>query len=102
MNPSYPAKDATFDFPIYHSLADRLGVLELVVWDKDMLRKDYLGEAPFTLDDLKKSGVAFDDPKNEVCQPIRLFGAPQRSLPIFILKLIHDLLTHSYSLELSH
>jgi hypothetical protein len=32
-NPTYAAKDATFELPIYLSLADRLGVLELVVWD---------------------------------------------------------------------
>ena len=66
LNPNYATKDATFDFPIYRSLADRLGVLELVVWDKDMLKKDYLGEAAFTLEDLKKGAIAFDDTKNEV------------------------------------
>jgi phosphatidylserine decarboxylase len=30
-NPIYALKDATFDFPIYLSLADKLGVVELVV-----------------------------------------------------------------------
>ena len=51
-NPTYAAKDATFDFPIYLSLADKLGVVELVVWDKDMLSKEYLGEVALPLDDL--------------------------------------------------
>jgi len=67
-NPVYPAKDATFDFPIYLSLADKLGVVELVVWDKDMLKKEYLGEVALPLDDwFRQEGVyAFDDPKNQV------------------------------------
>jgi phosphatidylserine decarboxylase len=30
-NPIYAPKDATFDFPIYLSLADKLGVVELVM-----------------------------------------------------------------------
>jgi phosphatidylserine decarboxylase len=47
LNPTYAAKDATFDFS-YLSLADKLGVVELVVWDKDMLSKEYLGESRFT------------------------------------------------------
>ena len=52
VNPVYN-KDATFDFPIYLSLAHQLGVLELVIWDKDMLRKEYLGEVslPLPLED---------------------------------------------------
>ena len=66
-NPVYPAKDATFNFPIYLSLADKLGVVELVVWDKDMLKKEYLGEVGLPLEDWFKNGIyAFDDPDNEV------------------------------------
>lgn len=68
LNPVYPAKDATFDFPLFLSLADRLGVVELVVWDKDMLmKKDYLGEAGLPLDRWFSNGVfGFEDPANEV------------------------------------
>ena len=44
-------KDAIFDFPIYLSLADKLGVVELVVWDKYMLTKEYPGKAALPLDD---------------------------------------------------
>ncbi|KAJ7767304.1 phosphatidylserine decarboxylase-domain-containing protein [Mycena metata] len=51
VNPVYAPKDATWDFPIYLSLADKLGVVELVVWDKDVLRKDYLGEAGLAVED---------------------------------------------------
>lgn len=51
LNPTYALKDATFDFPIYLSLADKLGVLELVMWDKDVLGKDYLGEVSLPLED---------------------------------------------------
>jgi phosphatidylserine decarboxylase len=69
-NPTYPAKDATFDFPIYLSLADRLGAVELVVWDKDMLlKKDYLGEVALPLEDWFAEGraIGFDDAANQVC-----------------------------------
>jgi phosphatidylserine decarboxylase len=68
LNPSYPADGATFDHPIYLSLAGVVGArgLEAVVWDKvssrplhvsmgqadgqDLLRKEYMGETtiPFT------------------------------------------------------
>ncbi|KAJ3850458.1 phosphatidylserine decarboxylase-domain-containing protein [Lentinula lateritia] len=59
LNPTFPAAQSTFDFPIYLSLADRLGVLEVVVWDKDyfgvekigMARKEYLGEVGISLED---------------------------------------------------
>ena len=56
-NPIYAPKDATFDFPIYLSLADKLGVVELVVWDKDMLTKEWGEEG---------SVLGFDDPGNQV------------------------------------
>lgn len=68
VNPTYAAKDATFDFPIYLSLAEKLGVIELVIWDKDMLRKDYLGEVSIPLEDWFRDDNAypFDDPLNKV------------------------------------
>ncbi|KAF8808440.1 hypothetical protein BYT27DRAFT_7188951 [Phlegmacium glaucopus] len=76
LNPIYTPKDATFDFPIYLSLADKLGVVELVVWDKDMLTKDYLGEVALPLEDWfvdkqtgKERPFDFSDPGN---QPISL------------------------------
>jgi phosphatidylserine decarboxylase len=69
-NPICAPKDATFDFPIYLSLADKLGVVELVVWDKDMLTKEYLGEVALLLDDWFRgeegSALGFDDPANQV------------------------------------
>ncbi|RPD72321.1 hypothetical protein L226DRAFT_537138 [Lentinus tigrinus ALCF2SS1-7] len=67
VNPTYNPKDATFDFPIYLSLADKLGVVELVVWDKDMLKKDYLGEAWIPIEDWFRDGnaFAFDDMNNK-------------------------------------
>ena len=71
LNPTWSAKDATLDLPIYLSLADKLGALELLVWDKDMLRKDYLGEHALPLEDwFKGSAYSFDDPDNEVCPPL--------------------------------
>ncbi|KAK4683625.1 phosphatidylserine decarboxylase, partial [Tremellales sp. Uapishka_1] len=46
LNPSYPPESSTFDFPIYLSLAGIIGGrgLEGVVWDKDLMRKEYMGE----------------------------------------------------------
>ncbi|THG96606.1 hypothetical protein EW026_g5254 [Hermanssonia centrifuga] len=66
VNPVYLPKDATFEFPIYLSLADKLGVIELVIWDKDVLRKDYLGEVSIPLDDWFRDDNAFpfDDSNN--------------------------------------
>lgn len=68
LNPVYNPKDATFDFPIYLSLADKLGVLELIIWDKDMLSKDYLGEVSVPLEDWFRDDNAygFSDPNNRV------------------------------------
>lgn len=68
VNPTYAPKDATWDFPIYLSLADKLGVVELVVWDKDVLRKDYLGEAGVAVDDwfTDARAKAWDAPGNVV------------------------------------
>jgi phosphatidylserine decarboxylase len=73
----YNPKDATFDFPIYLSLADKLGVVELVIWDKDMLTKEYLGEVSLPLEDWfadkhdgKDRDFGFDQPGNTV----RLFS----------------------------
>ena len=64
------AKDATFDFPIYLSLADELGVVEPVVWDKNMLSKEYLGGVSLPPDDgfmgEEGSALGFDDPGNRV------------------------------------
>ncbi|KAI0693420.1 phosphatidylserine decarboxylase-domain-containing protein [Cytidiella melzeri] len=67
VNPVWSPKDATFDFLLYHSLADKLGVIELVIWDKDMLKKDYLGEVSIPLDDWFRDDnpFAFDDPNNK-------------------------------------
>ncbi|THH08914.1 hypothetical protein EW145_g2382 [Phellinidium pouzarii] len=66
VDPTYLPKDATFDFPVYLSLAGKLGVLELIVWDKDMLKKDYLGEASLQLENWfkDKSAKDFGDPNN--------------------------------------
>lgn len=66
-NPVYAAKDATFDFPIYLSLADRLGSVELVVWDKDTLKlkKEYVGEVALTLESWFRDGDG--DGNNSLC-----------------------------------
>lgn len=44
LNPPYSAKDATFDFRIFLLPANRPGVIDLVVWDKDVLKKVNLDE----------------------------------------------------------
>jgi phosphatidylserine decarboxylase len=78
-HPVYAPEDATFDFPIYLSLADHLGVLELVVWDKQTLTKEYLGEVSIPLEDWfcdkdkdgkdKEKMYGSDQPGNEACIP---------------------------------
>jgi phosphatidylserine decarboxylase len=37
-------------------LAEKLGVLELILWNKDLLMKDYLGEAALPLEDWFREG----------------------------------------------
>ena len=71
INPVYTPESATFDFPIYLSLADQLGSVELVIWDKDVLKKDYLGEVALPLEDWFRDGSAFpfEDPNNRVRTP---------------------------------
>lgn len=67
IDPTYASKDATFDFPLYLSTADKLGALEVVVWDKDMLKKDYLGEAALPLEDwFVDRPFGFEDPASIV------------------------------------
>ncbi|KAH9013832.1 C2 domain-containing protein [Lactarius pseudohatsudake] len=66
LNPKYEPKDATFDFLIYMSLAHELGTLKLVVWDKDLIRNDHLGEYSLPVDQwIKGTAFAFDHPNNE-------------------------------------
>lgn len=66
LNPVFNAKDATFDFPIYLSISDKLGVVEFVVWDKDVLKKEYLGEFALPLDEwFKGNAFGFEDHDNQ-------------------------------------
>jgi phosphatidylserine decarboxylase len=66
----YAPKDMTFYFLIYLFLTDKLGMVELVVWDKDMLMKEYPGEVAFPLDDWLRGeeglALGFDHPDNQV------------------------------------
>ncbi len=67
LNPVYEPKDATFDFPIYTSLVHQLGTLEFAVWDKGLIRDDYLGEHSLPIDQwFIGTAFAFDDPSNQV------------------------------------
>lgn len=53
--PSYKAEESTFDFPLYDSLARegwyRGRGLELVIWDKDLIKKEYMGEVSIPVTD---------------------------------------------------
>ncbi|KZP07697.1 hypothetical protein FIBSPDRAFT_278982 [Athelia psychrophila] len=68
-SPTYLPNTATFEFPLYLSLAHQLGSIELVVWDKDRITKEYLGEAAVLLDSWfrqESDGIfGFDDPANQ-------------------------------------
>jgi phosphatidylserine decarboxylase len=82
LSPVYNAKDATFDFPLYLSLSEKLGVLEFVVWDKDMLRKEYLGEHALPLDEwFKGNAFAFDDHDNQARRIVLSKVTDQRNKP---------------------
>lgn len=52
LNPIFQESTSTFDFPIYLSLAGVIGGrgIEGVVWDKDLMRKEYMGEFVVNLD----------------------------------------------------
>lgn len=85
LSPVFTAKDATFDFPIYLSLSEKLGVLEFVVWDKDMLRKEYLGEYALPLDEwFRGNAFAYDDLDNQVRLIIRSLAPKGGILSFFI------------------
>jgi phosphatidylserine decarboxylase len=92
LNPTWSPKDATFDFPLYLSTADKLGALELVVWDKDMIKKDYLGEVALPLEDwFVDRPLGFDDPANIVriflsCNPYSHTSSGSHSLFLLFLR----------------
>ena len=65
LDPIYPLKDGMF--PIYLSLAETIGALKLIVWDKVIIGSDHLGEIalpvqhwfqgqPLLFDDLDEVG----------------------------------------------
>lgn len=71
LNPEYGAKDATFDFPLFRSTIGHVGALQFVIWDKDLMSKEYLGEIALAFEDFFKHcepspAFAFDDPRNTV------------------------------------
>ena len=92
LNPVYAAKEATFTFPIYLSLADKLGVLELVAWDKDMLKKDYLGETSLQLESWFKDQPSkdFEDPRNTVSETdnVKSFSSSSDTIFQYVASLI--------------
>ncbi|KAE8540468.1 phosphatidylserine decarboxylase [Cryptococcus gattii VGV] len=60
LDPIFPAETSTFDFPIYLSLAGVVGGrgLEGVLWDKDLMRKEYMGEMAIPVDEWFPDGHA--------------------------------------------
>ncbi|KAH7106227.1 phosphatidylserine decarboxylase-domain-containing protein [Auriculariales sp. MPI-PUGE-AT-0066] len=88
LNPTYSPRDATFDFPIHASLLDHISALELVVWDRDMLRREYIGETAIRVEDWFKGPVSFDDPANEeFTVPIESTRKGTPPSGVFVLKL---------------
>ncbi|KAH9173700.1 C2 domain-containing protein [Lactarius sanguifluus] len=67
LNPVYKAKEATFDFPIYMSLVNKLSTLEFAVWDKDLIGKDdFLGNYALPIDQwFDGTAFAFNVPDNQ-------------------------------------
>jgi hypothetical protein len=70
LNPVYDEKDATFNVPVYLSIVERIGAtVELVLWDKDFIGKDYLGEVSLPLNqwfELNGGVRNYEDKKNTV------------------------------------
>jgi phosphatidylserine decarboxylase len=68
LDPVFPPQNSTFEFPIYSSLAEVLGALELVVWDKNKFtKKEYLGEIAIPVVEwFPGTALTFDDPGNTV------------------------------------
>jgi Ca2+-dependent lipid-binding protein len=69
LNPVYDEKEATFNFPLYPSVVEKIGAtIELVLWDKDLIGKDYLGEVSIPLSQwFDLSGArSYEDKKNAV------------------------------------
>ncbi|KAK6903556.1 phosphatidylserine decarboxylase [Kwoniella mangroviensis CBS 8507] len=52
LEPTFPPETSTFDFPIYLSLTGVIGGrgIECVLWDKDLMRKEYMGELTIPVD----------------------------------------------------
>jgi len=76
LDPVYEPASATFEFPVFSSLAECLGALELVVWDKNLLlKKEYLGEIALSIEEwFPGTALAFDDPGNKVCTLSRRYN----------------------------
>jgi phosphatidylserine decarboxylase len=53
LSPTYDPAYATFNFPIWLSAADSIkkGMLKCEVWDKDLVKDDYLGEVELGVED---------------------------------------------------
>ncbi|KAJ9125079.1 hypothetical protein QFC22_000032 [Naganishia vaughanmartiniae] len=85
LNPTFPAAQSTFDFPLYASLAAsglyRGRGLEIVVWDKDLVKKDYMGEVAVPLSQWFPEGAregALWDSKANQGRPFELVSARRR------------------------
>ncbi|KAH9011309.1 C2 domain-containing protein [Lactarius pseudohatsudake] len=82
LDPEYEPKDATFDFPIYISLGPKLDTLKFVVWDKDIISNDYLGEYSLPVNRWFR-GTAFDfDDSNNQPFPVHLVSSRPMTKPV--------------------
>ena len=72
LDPEFPAAQSTFEFPIFASLIEGLGALELIVWDKNiLLKKEYLGEVAIPIGEwFAGTALTFDDPGNTVSSSV--------------------------------
>ncbi|RSH92293.1 hypothetical protein EHS25_008708 [Saitozyma podzolica] len=74
LDPSFPPESSTFDYPLYLSLAGLVGGrgLEFVVWDKDLMRKEYMGEMAIPLKEWFPDGLCrlWDENLSLVTRPL--------------------------------
>ena len=58
-----------------------MGALELIVWDRDIIGRDYLGEVALPVQYwFQSEPLLFDDPMNEVCPEFNSSGGVGASL----------------------
>ncbi|KAG8835213.1 hypothetical protein FRC17_004775, partial [Serendipita sp. 399] len=90
LDPVFPPANSTFEFPIFSSLAECLGALELIVWDKNkVMKKEYIGEIAIPVEEwFPSKAMTFDDPNNTpLVRPLKSTKASRPAMGTIQVKL---------------